>query len=203
VSAAQAKQGCARAKLAEAVSFYRAGIAGCRRFFDRALASLRLAECLTVLGERDEAIDVLAQLQASAPNFGPSCLILGRLHLSKTPPNAKEALRFLLPYARNHATREDVRKSVERAHRLLADQAVATRRWKEAAKHIQWAIEYGGGDADTYVKLGIARKEMGDLVGAREAFQEAARLAPDRKDVRAGLRALREKREKGAQGEAH
>ncbi len=63
-------------------------------------------------------------------------------------------------------------------------------RWDEAARAFERATREQGAEAETFNSLGVALHELGDLAGARAAFEEALRRDPRHGDAKRNLHAV-------------
>ncbi len=129
---------------------------------------------------------------AEKPSNSRSALLFYASHprMTERAENCRRLVRTLSPELRSHAKRVGEQRYVEVFHDLIFDEAeqhVAQGRFDLVADTAAFLRRTRPSDPRTGVLLGDLKRHEGDLVGAREAFEQALQRVPSNAAAHRGL----------------
>jgi Tfp pilus assembly protein PilF len=139
---------------------------------------------------RPEGIQRLRQL-AGAPAIGPAARAAWRQALLWLPVDPETA-DYIGTYLQTNATDQEIQTKYEEAkatiippwigERIAGFTAIGDNRFADAERHFEAARAGNSGDAESIIGVVILRKIQERYTEARQLFEEAVALAPDRRE---------------------
>ena len=151
--------------------------------------SLAIAEQLMALERKDEARPVVERAVAMAPRLGRARELLARLEVEAGNPS--RVVELLEPVYEHVQDRYALLRVLGEAYFHLA-------RYEEAEDLLARAILLENPDTQSLNLLGLARFQVSDFEGAREAFERSLALDAEQPQVEEALTRVTEA-ERGAQ----
>ncbi len=147
------------------------------------LTSLAAAEQLMSLDRREEARPVLESALALAPRLGRARELLSVLEIEAGRP--ERVVELLEPVYAEVQDRYELLRTLGEAYFLVS-------RYEDAEQLLARAIQIQNPDARSLNLLGLARYQVSDFTGAREAFERSLSLDADQEQVKEALELVAE-----------
>ena len=140
--------------------------------------SLALAEQWMALERKEQARPALEAAVALAPRLGRARELLGQLEIEAGRP--ERVVELLEPVHAEVKDRHDLLRVLGEAYFLVA-------RYEDAEALLSQAIRLENPDARSLNLLGLARYQVSDFAGAREAFERSLALDGEQPEVEEAL----------------